>query len=143
MTFLIKNTLLEDLDKTKLEVNTEKINYWDNGNVWTKRYYTDDKLVFEVSYDFKVSGKINKMWNHTNGGLVQPKLKENDIVVFNDDPDNIPYLVHSVNNDTISVILGLEEYPDVPMDSEILFTKITKLSGKELFKARKQIQKLM
>ena len=117
--------------------------YW-GGNKPSReiKYFNNKKNGFETWYN--VNGKIINRVLYFKGKLMEHyKLKENDIVIFNDDSDNIPYLVHTVNNDTISVILGLEEYPDVPMDSEILFTKITKLSGKELSKARKQIQKLM
>jgi hypothetical protein len=69
------------------------------------------------------------------------RLKPNDIVIYNDDIARTPYLVHSVNENSVS--LGLEDYPDVEQDWNTPIEDVTKLSGEELKEARKQINYIL
>jgi len=70
-------------------------------------------------------------------------IKANDIVIYNDDINRTPYLVHTVNfigNTLDSVSLGLEDYPDVEQDNYTPIEQITKLYGAELLQGRKIIR---
>jgi len=70
-------------------------------------------------------------------------LKTNDIVVYKDDEDENPFLVHHVIKKKKFVSLGLRLYPDTEQDYYTHWGDVTKLEGKALMKAKKTIKKLM
>lgn len=69
------------------------------------------------------------------------KIKENDLVYYDDDITKFPYLVHEVNGNLIS--LGLTDYPDTEQDYFIDISDVSLFSEDELIKAREIINNLM
>ena len=73
-------------------------------------------------------------------------IRANSIVIFKDDVNEKPYLVHDViykNDKPIKVSLGLFEYPDIEQDNYTDIDDVIKLTGKELKAAREMIEQLM
>jgi hypothetical protein len=73
-------------------------------------------------------------------------IHPNNIVIFKDDVNEVPYLVHDVvfdGNKPVQVSLGLAEYPEIEQDNYWAFDDVEKLTGEALKKARKLIDKLM
>jgi hypothetical protein len=70
-------------------------------------------------------------------------LKPNDIVIFKDDEDENPFLVHHVIKRKKVVSLGLRLYPDIESDCYTHWADVTKLKGKALKEGRKRILKLL
>jgi len=73
-------------------------------------------------------------------------LHPNNIVVFKDDVNEVPYLVHDVlfnNNKPVKISLGLADYPEIEQDNYWDFDDVEKLTGEALRKARKVINSLM
>jgi hypothetical protein len=73
-------------------------------------------------------------------------LHPNNIVIFKDDVNEVPYLVHHVlfnGNVPVKVSLGLAEYPEIEQDNYTDIDDVIKLTGKELKEARKKIEAIM
>jgi hypothetical protein len=74
-------------------------------------------------------------------------LQANNIVIFKDDINEVPFLVHDVlfddNNNPVKVSLGLAEYPEIEQDNYTDIDDVIKLTGKELKEARKKIEAMM
>jgi hypothetical protein len=69
------------------------------------------------------------------------KIKENDLVYYNNDITKFPYLVHEVNGNLVS--LGLMDYPDIEQDYFIKISEVNLFSKDECIKAKKIINNLM
>jgi hypothetical protein len=73
-------------------------------------------------------------------------LHPNNIVIFKDDVNEVPYLVHDVlfdNNKPVKVSLGLADYPEIEQDNYTDIDDVIKLTGKELKEARDKIEAMM
>lgn len=63
------------------------------------------------------------------------------IIVYKNDKNRLPYLVHEQKEQQLS--LGLYEYPDTEQDGFINIDRVEFLKGKEYQKAKEFILKIM
>jgi hypothetical protein len=63
------------------------------------------------------------------------------IIVYKNDKNRLPYLVHEQKEQQLS--LGLYEYPDTEQDDFISIDRVEFLKGKEYQKAKEFILKIM
>lgn len=63
------------------------------------------------------------------------------IIVYKNDKNRLPYLVHEQKEQQLS--LGLYEYPDTEQDDFINIDRVEFLKGKEYQKAKEFILKIM
>lgn len=70
-------------------------------------------------------------------------IRTNDIVVFLDDINRVPYLVHVVNyngNQPYNLTIGLEDCPEIEQDKYVEYHEVERLTGSELKEAWKVIR---